>query len=355
MFPLCHEIICPDRYGSLYTLQVRQRIDHTCPLPLMERGWFFQERLLSRRLLHFGHGELIWECMEGKTCECQGINPSASFWQGKLELHNRDLSYLIPDGLMEVWHRIVDGYSRKKLTYESDQLPALSGAAKRMQKYRSATYLAGIWGDSILRDLLWEARSPSKPKLTHWRAPSWSWASVGGPISYPLCHAIRYTYVRIDGAECTPAGMDPTGEVSSGRIQLAGHVQPVKLVPAAKEDRTRFKIENALGQTSLFDGDYNFLDGTDDRIEYDSTIYSLKIVLSMDSMPMSKEGYIVISDNVDRYETQFDLWSLILRCIDEHEKVFMRIGIQKVGFPFREINTLRDATRSGPDTTITLV
>ncbi|KAH9895541.1 heterokaryon incompatibility protein-domain-containing protein [Xylariomycetidae sp. FL2044] len=30
--------------------------------PLLSRAWFFQERLLSPRVLHFGHSELVWEC-----------------------------------------------------------------------------------------------------------------------------------------------------------------------------------------------------------------------------------------------------------------------------------------------------
>jgi hypothetical protein len=31
---------------------------------LTERGWAYQERLLSRRLIHFTAEELIWECKE---------------------------------------------------------------------------------------------------------------------------------------------------------------------------------------------------------------------------------------------------------------------------------------------------
>lgn len=53
--------------------------------PLMSRGWAFQERLLSRRILHFSEAELIWECRELSACECGGfgeqISPAGTFHQ----------------------------------------------------------------------------------------------------------------------------------------------------------------------------------------------------------------------------------------------------------------------------------
>lgn len=42
------------------------------PFPLLSRGWFYQERLLSPRVLHFGPKELLWECDELTACECGG-------------------------------------------------------------------------------------------------------------------------------------------------------------------------------------------------------------------------------------------------------------------------------------------
>ncbi|KAF2626299.1 hypothetical protein BU25DRAFT_394934 [Macroventuria anomochaeta] len=46
--------------------------------PLMSRGWAFQERLLSRRVLHFSESELVWECRELSTCECGGFGEQTS-------------------------------------------------------------------------------------------------------------------------------------------------------------------------------------------------------------------------------------------------------------------------------------
>jgi hypothetical protein len=37
--------------------------------PLNERGWVLQERLLSKRILHFGNDQIFWECQETQVAE----------------------------------------------------------------------------------------------------------------------------------------------------------------------------------------------------------------------------------------------------------------------------------------------
>jgi hypothetical protein len=36
---------------------------------LSKRGWVFQERALSRRIIHFTETQLYWECGKGVRCE----------------------------------------------------------------------------------------------------------------------------------------------------------------------------------------------------------------------------------------------------------------------------------------------
>ena len=72
-----HELISGTGLNGVpYSIFVR--IDHghqegSIPVkehPLLTRAWVFQERLLSSRVLHFGHFELLWECAEATSCEC---------------------------------------------------------------------------------------------------------------------------------------------------------------------------------------------------------------------------------------------------------------------------------------------
>jgi hypothetical protein len=39
-------------------------------LPLLGRGWVFQEQRLSPRMLHFTKHEIVWTCGETTACEC---------------------------------------------------------------------------------------------------------------------------------------------------------------------------------------------------------------------------------------------------------------------------------------------
>jgi hypothetical protein len=47
-----------------------QRVDvQRVGYPLLNRAWVYQDRFLSRRILHFTKIELTWECMETSTCQ----------------------------------------------------------------------------------------------------------------------------------------------------------------------------------------------------------------------------------------------------------------------------------------------
>ena len=48
--------------------------------PLLQRGWAFQEQILSPRMLHFGQWQLFWECRGLVACETypQGLPASLS-------------------------------------------------------------------------------------------------------------------------------------------------------------------------------------------------------------------------------------------------------------------------------------
>jgi hypothetical protein len=74
------------------------------------------------------------------------------------------------------WHEIIKHYSRLDLTIESDLLPAIAGLAREAEGCRTGSYLAGLWEDSLIEDLLWRVdqlgpgRSERRPAL--YRAPT---------------------------------------------------------------------------------------------------------------------------------------------------------------------------------------
>jgi hypothetical protein len=75
-----HIVIRPEaRDSDRPAIAIRKALHHwnqmpasqvALKFPLLSRAWVFQERLLSRRILHFCDSELIWECRQLSECEC---------------------------------------------------------------------------------------------------------------------------------------------------------------------------------------------------------------------------------------------------------------------------------------------
>lgn len=80
------EIMLPEDIGAC-RIAVRKPLHHfdvqnaeglLTHFPLLTRGWAFQERLLSPRVLHICESELVWECREASACECGGLRQEKS-------------------------------------------------------------------------------------------------------------------------------------------------------------------------------------------------------------------------------------------------------------------------------------
>jgi hypothetical protein len=106
-------MVCSLEDGE-FTMRTRLKIyhfDNPDAFPLLQRGWVFQERILSRRMLHFGPQELLWECMTDELCECgnvkDGIRMDSKVLRKKLFLAQQNFF---------LWSKIVEGYSSLALT-----------------------------------------------------------------------------------------------------------------------------------------------------------------------------------------------------------------------------------------------
>jgi hypothetical protein len=117
------------------------------------------------------------------------------------------------------WYDIVTRYTSCHLTYSKNILPALQGVAKTFLGKRQCAYYAGLWESTLCSDLLWAACKPCEPGHHTYRAPSWSWASVNGPVHWPYPKTFKEE-LRIVLAETTPAGEDPMGEVTAGSLKV---------------------------------------------------------------------------------------------------------------------------------------
>ncbi|KAF5531712.1 het domain-containing protein [Fusarium mexicanum] len=212
--------------------------------PLLSRGWVFQERLLSPRILHLGDVEMAWECNESCACECIGetkIYESEPRWTHTKGGYTRRMAEAKSEkDVQPEWRSIVEHYTKTTLTYRKDVLAAISGVVRDMKRHRSDRYLAGVWEDSVLEDLAWISCDGTKARPNEWNAPSWSWASVTVPVKFPnrrtfldgkyiqdmefLEHRTRFVEARI-----TPVGQDETAQLSAAHMVLVGPMISAKL------------------------------------------------------------------------------------------------------------------------------
>ncbi|KAK6827656.1 heterokaryon incompatibility protein [Apiospora arundinis] len=184
--------------------------------PLYRRGWVFQERMLSPRILHFASGQVFWDCASTTACEVlpgglpwqlDATSSSERYWRERLQLLQKKqqdhagASTAAPLKLFgsadvsfeSFWKEAVRNYTSCNLTRNTDRLLAIWGVAKLVRdQFRldneTEDYGVGLWSSQLCEQLAWRAQDPSQarrpPEL--WRWPSWSWASMTGTVELQL-------------------------------------------------------------------------------------------------------------------------------------------------------------------------
>lgn len=241
-----------DRIYSIYAFNVNEHpkldgaYDRKGLWPLLDRGWCFQERILAPRVVFFGRDELLWECNETSSCECKEIEHHKP---DRAPLKQRMFAQTQDDPKSkrqkDAWRNVVSYYTRTNLSMHRDRLIAINGVAKLFSNHlekKDDDYLAGFWSASLLQDLTWFSSNGRKHTIENaisqvgalhdeeetFVAPSWSWASVPGPVqwwrdmreadSFPLD-----SYVSITGYRMEHFMDDSFGLVRSGILELRGH------------------------------------------------------------------------------------------------------------------------------------
>ncbi|KAF2789526.1 HET-domain-containing protein [Melanomma pulvis-pyrius CBS 109.77] len=224
--------------------------DEILTSPLAKRGWTFQERALSARIIHFGSELCYWECKEACIGENEEIG-KYSVQDGFFNLKDMLLtsSESSKPKLHDKWAWVISQFSSRQLTNASDSFAALEGVATMFgDKNKLGKYYCGLWGDEFLRHLLWSSDRTSSGSLHDkpavYRAPSWSWAAVQGPVTNP---AIEIFF------KFSPAGIEMTEELGSAGL-LSHKILKIRQIKVETEGRTGFGpvIEALLQVTGSF-------------------------------------------------------------------------------------------------------
>jgi hypothetical protein len=177
------------------------------------RGWTYQERLFSHRMLLFTDEQLLYWCGRSSWCEDTVLetdnehvhyeerplyrfsvpnNPSAPFMKQAEESPSVSM--------FEEYSKIVSEYSRRDLSFQGDVLDAFAGLLRRFRaSYEPNSlplnYFFGLPSAWFELSLLWNplANSPKirrRGEMYHMRSgvdipfPSWSWTGWVGVVEY---------------------------------------------------------------------------------------------------------------------------------------------------------------------------
>lgn len=193
---LSERLVVPLDNGSIQEVIVmKKQWEAYAASPLVERGWCFQERELSRRIIHYTQNQVLWECHTIRASESlpDGSTTYSHWPQSPRNWPERLLDkQLRGENVEDAWYRGVEDYSLRRLTIATDKFPALAILAAVVREFKSPTcrYLAGVWEDDFVSSLAWASRPlrshsvVTNERYSEYVAPSWSWASVAGPVSY---------------------------------------------------------------------------------------------------------------------------------------------------------------------------
>ncbi|KAI1662792.1 HET-domain-containing protein [Daldinia decipiens] len=201
---------CPDSDDAVGTMYL-QKGNPAPREPINARAWCLEERVLSSRALWYCSHTIQYECQNGHKNVDGGGNmadpldgvprlPDRLFTPGlalnAIPTHgisiDADIKGVAENEENEVnkaWDNILTLYTRRTLTKPRDRLIALSGVVDYFAEFwgKRSKYIAGLWEHKLPYALLWYISNgaiAARPAL--YRAPSWSWASVDGEVSYTI-------------------------------------------------------------------------------------------------------------------------------------------------------------------------
>ncbi|KAI0116002.1 HET-domain-containing protein [Hypoxylon sp. NC0597] len=297
---ICHgnerfELYAQQSFSDITNLFLYHRSE-----PLFKRAWTFQERIVSSRILYFTKDELIWECYSTTACECgfhghgpynptslkiQHLNSVVNgtpALQSRLEQIKRPMRLItrthknddvLRTEVEKTWRRLVQFYSELQLTDQTDRLLAIGAIAEQTRAIRkSQTYLAGLWSASLGLDLLWVSKRRTgnqRQQSERYIAPTWSWASVPGPVDYSWASPTK-SNIEILEAKCKYHNDNPFGKAMAGRLVLRGHSVTCSL-------------------RKFFQGSSPFY-----RIEHPDLAVDVEISVDRDPFPESEDGVTTV-------------------------------------------------------------
>ncbi|KAM0428837.1 hypothetical protein ACHAPT_006637 [Fusarium lateritium] len=316
-----HEEEFPKKF-SFRDRDFSKRIDKA---PVNTRAWVMQERYMSPRALHWGAQQLFWECREKVASELDPDGRAISHWEflkskfvGTRDLlpNQRDKYPFQSQEDIDFRH-LVENYSRCVLTFPSDKLIAFSAIMKQICTVWHQEPVVGMRRSCLEADLLWSVSLETQSsQYETYVAPSWSWASVKGKVSYGLGPVDR-DLIRVEDYKLEYVTEDPTGAVQEGGwLRLSGLLRRVKLLRRDDDDDE----DSGRGNWSLV------VNGVEPKPSNPWEVYLDAPSDHFDDENESGALYCMPSVIQDHPDGTIEVQVLLFKLVDAGEAIFRRIG-----------------------------
>jgi hypothetical protein len=298
--------------------------------PLDRRGWTLQETTLSTRLLKFGTDEMSWRCADAEEregrcevhapAECLASFPLTKSGPGYWARTEDKAAYIYED-----WHYLVEDFSKRDLTKRSDKLHAIAGMSRVAQKCSQDTYVAGIWGGSSHRDLLWyQPKGKSQySRKAEFQAPAWSWVSVHGAVRF--LRGYDDNYLRVTNRTLSKFSQLPVPREDS-KMCLTGPILSIASIRCQQFGSYYGGYERFLPWMSFADTLKTYLDDLEEIPKY------YKRGGNQDPLELLNTRFLLLSTKEDKKES-FGA-GIILLPMENRIITYRRIGMFE-GFPVK--------------------
>lgn len=172
-----------------------------------KRGWTFQERIFSRRALIFTEEQVYWECQTAAWCEDGLWETMESPIVYRHCFSEKEFCHPWPSemgGFERIYRKLVQEYSQRMLTYESDGLDAFKGILNAFETDAGQRFLWALPTSLLGNALTWSGDITQRRQvkctvsvqeegscaatITVCPFPSWSWVGWVGEIDFARSH-----------------------------------------------------------------------------------------------------------------------------------------------------------------------
>ncbi|KAJ6781115.1 hypothetical protein PWT90_00696 [Aphanocladium album] len=236
---------------------LRRHVDLMTDEPMSKSVWSFQERVISRRIVHFASDQMYFECLNHFRAEdglCQGER-----YHTTIDKLRGGPDYFREQTVMGRWYRMLCDYGRRQAVSPSEKFLGLANVARAFQRLLDDEYVAGIWRKSFIEGLCWHSQKFTP--LTSTAPPSWSWACVDGSVS----GGFRGNSVRLEATISEiqvnlEDEANPFGNVTSASISMEAPMIAVKLVERDHDEGWHLFVRTEEGHERGFNPGLNVMD-----------------------------------------------------------------------------------------------